>query len=107
MFLGLRGTVANEKQRKVNGGGERTTPPDWPSIPALIPHRRESSRALEVCVSGMALRWGIVSVGLISSDFTTVLRTLPPSEHQVRPPSGILGKSRRGAGTPGSEGRGS
>lgn len=46
----------------------------------------------------MALRWGIVSVGLISSDFTTVLRTLPPSEHQVRPPSGILGKSRRGLG---------
>ncbi|XP_004415144.1 PREDICTED: trans-1,2-dihydrobenzene-1,2-diol dehydrogenase [Odobenus rosmarus divergens] len=31
----------------------------------------------------MALRWGIVSVGLISSDFTTVLRTLPRSEHQV------------------------
>ncbi|XP_007957370.1 trans-1,2-dihydrobenzene-1,2-diol dehydrogenase-like, partial [Orycteropus afer afer] len=31
----------------------------------------------------MAVRWGIVSVGLISSDFTTVLRTLPRSEHQV------------------------
>uniref|UniRef100_A0ABI7Y8G2 Trans-1,2-dihydrobenzene-1,2-diol dehydrogenase n=1 Tax=Felis catus TaxID=9685 RepID=A0ABI7Y8G2_FELCA len=31
----------------------------------------------------MALRWGIVSVGLISSDFTTALRTLPRSEHQV------------------------
>uniref|UniRef100_H0WWG1 Trans-1,2-dihydrobenzene-1,2-diol dehydrogenase n=1 Tax=Otolemur garnettii TaxID=30611 RepID=H0WWG1_OTOGA len=31
----------------------------------------------------MALRWGIVSVGLISSDFTAVLRTLPRSEHQV------------------------
>ncbi|XP_075394151.1 trans-1,2-dihydrobenzene-1,2-diol dehydrogenase [Tenrec ecaudatus] len=31
----------------------------------------------------MALRWGIVSVGLISSDFTTVLRAMPPSEHQV------------------------
>uniref|UniRef100_A0A7N5K462 Dihydrodiol dehydrogenase n=1 Tax=Ailuropoda melanoleuca TaxID=9646 RepID=A0A7N5K462_AILME len=31
----------------------------------------------------MALRWGIVSAGLISSDFTTVLRTLPRSEHQV------------------------
>ncbi|KAM9633395.1 trans-1,2-dihydrobenzene-1,2-diol dehydrogenase [Trichechus inunguis] len=31
----------------------------------------------------MALRWGIVSVGLISSDFTTVLRTLPRSEHEV------------------------
>ncbi|GAB5581803.1 trans-1 [Prionailurus iriomotensis] len=30
----------------------------------------------------MALRWGIVSVGLISSDFTTALRTLPRSEHQ-------------------------
>uniref|UniRef100_A0A4X1W1A9 Trans-1,2-dihydrobenzene-1,2-diol dehydrogenase n=2 Tax=Sus scrofa TaxID=9823 RepID=A0A4X1W1A9_PIG len=31
----------------------------------------------------MALRWGIVSAGLISSDFTTVLRLLPRSEHQV------------------------
>uniref|UniRef100_A0A8C6FGV9 Trans-1,2-dihydrobenzene-1,2-diol dehydrogenase n=1 Tax=Moschus moschiferus TaxID=68415 RepID=A0A8C6FGV9_MOSMO len=31
----------------------------------------------------MALRWGIVSAGLISSDFTTVLRMLPRSEHQV------------------------
>ncbi|KAM6223621.1 trans-1,2-dihydrobenzene-1,2-diol dehydrogenase [Rhynchocyon petersi] len=31
----------------------------------------------------MAIRWGIVSVGLISSDFTTVLQTLPRSEHQV------------------------
>uniref|UniRef100_A0A673VKC5 Trans-1,2-dihydrobenzene-1,2-diol dehydrogenase n=1 Tax=Suricata suricatta TaxID=37032 RepID=A0A673VKC5_SURSU len=31
----------------------------------------------------MALRWGIVSAGLISSDFTTALRTLPRSEHQV------------------------
>ncbi|XP_043755688.1 trans-1,2-dihydrobenzene-1,2-diol dehydrogenase isoform X2 [Cervus elaphus] len=31
----------------------------------------------------MALRWGIVSAGLISSDFTTMLRMLPRSEHQV------------------------
>ncbi|XP_008567534.1 PREDICTED: trans-1,2-dihydrobenzene-1,2-diol dehydrogenase [Galeopterus variegatus] len=31
----------------------------------------------------MALRWGIVSAGLISGDFTTVLGTLPRSEHQV------------------------
>ncbi|XP_076987330.1 trans-1,2-dihydrobenzene-1,2-diol dehydrogenase [Tamandua tetradactyla] len=31
----------------------------------------------------MPLRWGIISVGLISSDFTTVLRMLPCSEHQV------------------------
>lgn len=31
----------------------------------------------------MALRWGIVSVGLISGDFTTVLCSLPRSEHQV------------------------
>uniref|UniRef100_A0A2K6FX25 Dihydrodiol dehydrogenase n=1 Tax=Propithecus coquereli TaxID=379532 RepID=A0A2K6FX25_PROCO len=31
----------------------------------------------------MALCWGIVSAGLISSDFTAVLRTLPRSEHQV------------------------
>ncbi|XP_006898748.1 PREDICTED: trans-1,2-dihydrobenzene-1,2-diol dehydrogenase [Elephantulus edwardii] len=31
----------------------------------------------------MALRWGIVSVGLISSDFTAVLQSLPRSEHQV------------------------
>ncbi|XP_006868238.1 PREDICTED: trans-1,2-dihydrobenzene-1,2-diol dehydrogenase [Chrysochloris asiatica] len=31
----------------------------------------------------MALRWGIVSVGLISSDFTKVLHMLPRSEHQV------------------------
>ncbi|XP_057569444.1 trans-1,2-dihydrobenzene-1,2-diol dehydrogenase isoform X1 [Hippopotamus amphibius kiboko] len=35
----------------------------------------------------MALRWGIVSAGLISSDFTTVLRTLPASEHQRPSPS--------------------
>lgn len=34
-------------------------------------------------VSAMAVRWGIVSAGLISGDFTTVLRTLPRSEHQV------------------------
>ncbi|KAM7233147.1 hypothetical protein CapIbe_015283 [Capra ibex] len=31
----------------------------------------------------MALRWGIVSAGLISSDFMTMLRMLPRSEHQV------------------------
>lgn len=31
----------------------------------------------------MALRWGIVSAGLIASDFTSVLRSLPLSEHQV------------------------
>ncbi|GAB1292077.1 Trans-1,2-dihydrobenzene-1,2-diol dehydrogenase [Apodemus speciosus] len=31
----------------------------------------------------MALRWGIVSAGLIASDFTTMLSFLPPSEHQV------------------------
>ncbi|XP_069857116.1 trans-1,2-dihydrobenzene-1,2-diol dehydrogenase isoform X1 [Dipodomys merriami] len=31
----------------------------------------------------MALRWGIVSAGLIASDFTTVLGTLPRSDHQV------------------------
>ncbi|KAL6053698.1 hypothetical protein STEG23_018931 [Scotinomys teguina] len=31
----------------------------------------------------MALSWGIVSAGLIASDFTTVLSSLPPSEHQV------------------------
>uniref|UniRef100_A0A8D2DMF5 Dihydrodiol dehydrogenase n=1 Tax=Sciurus vulgaris TaxID=55149 RepID=A0A8D2DMF5_SCIVU len=31
----------------------------------------------------MALRWGIVSAGLISNDFTTVLCALPRSEHQV------------------------
>lgn len=31
----------------------------------------------------MALRWGIVSAGLIASDFTTMLSSLPPSEHQV------------------------
>lgn len=46
----------------------------------------------------MALRWGIVSVGLISSDFTAVLQTLPRSEHQVRPPSGFW---ERGGGGPG------
>lgn len=39
----------------------------------------------------MALRWGIVSAGLIASDFATVLRMLPRSEHQVRPLSGTLG----------------
>ncbi|EHB06278.1 Trans-1,2-dihydrobenzene-1,2-diol dehydrogenase [Heterocephalus glaber] len=32
----------------------------------------------------MALRWGIVSVGLISSDFTTVPGPLPRSDHQPR-----------------------
>ncbi|XP_006541262.1 trans-1,2-dihydrobenzene-1,2-diol dehydrogenase isoform X1 [Mus musculus] len=31
----------------------------------------------------MALRWGIVSAGLIANDFTTVLSSLPSSEHQV------------------------
>ncbi|XP_007536031.1 trans-1,2-dihydrobenzene-1,2-diol dehydrogenase [Erinaceus europaeus] len=31
----------------------------------------------------MALHWGIVSAGLIASDFTTMLRMLPRSEHQV------------------------
>uniref|UniRef100_A0A8C2LQ38 Trans-1,2-dihydrobenzene-1,2-diol dehydrogenase n=1 Tax=Cricetulus griseus TaxID=10029 RepID=A0A8C2LQ38_CRIGR len=31
----------------------------------------------------MALRWGIVSAGLIAHDFTTMLCSLPPSEHQV------------------------
>ncbi|XP_040592108.1 trans-1,2-dihydrobenzene-1,2-diol dehydrogenase [Mesocricetus auratus] len=31
----------------------------------------------------MALRWGIVSAGLIANDFTTMLCSLPPSEHQV------------------------
>lgn len=55
----------------------------------------------------MAVRWGIVSAGLISNDFTTVLQTLPRSEHQVRAPSGVLGKSWRRPGTPGSEGGGS
>uniref|UniRef100_A0A2K6UFQ6 Trans-1,2-dihydrobenzene-1,2-diol dehydrogenase n=1 Tax=Saimiri boliviensis boliviensis TaxID=39432 RepID=A0A2K6UFQ6_SAIBB len=31
----------------------------------------------------MAVCWGIVSAGLISSDFTAVLQTLPRSEHKV------------------------
>ncbi|XP_048185894.1 trans-1,2-dihydrobenzene-1,2-diol dehydrogenase [Perognathus longimembris pacificus] len=31
----------------------------------------------------MALRWGIVSAGLISNDFTTTLGTLPRSDHEV------------------------
>ncbi|KAM4825382.1 trans-1,2-dihydrobenzene-1,2-diol dehydrogenase [Thomomys bottae] len=31
----------------------------------------------------MALRWGILSAGLIANDFTTALSTLPRSEHQV------------------------
>lgn len=31
----------------------------------------------------MALRWGIVSAGLIASDFTKVLCSLPSSDHQV------------------------
>ncbi|XP_040834239.1 trans-1,2-dihydrobenzene-1,2-diol dehydrogenase [Ochotona curzoniae] len=31
----------------------------------------------------MALRWGIVSAGLIAADFATVLQALPRSEHQV------------------------
>ncbi|KAI5935980.1 trans-1,2-dihydrobenzene-1,2-diol dehydrogenase [Manis javanica] len=31
----------------------------------------------------MAVRWGIVSAGLISSDFAAVLQALPRSEHQV------------------------
>ncbi|XP_068959468.1 trans-1,2-dihydrobenzene-1,2-diol dehydrogenase isoform X1 [Petaurus breviceps papuanus] len=30
-----------------------------------------------------ALRWGILSAGLIAHDFTTALRSLPRSEHQV------------------------
>uniref|UniRef100_A0A5F9C5F0 Dihydrodiol dehydrogenase n=1 Tax=Oryctolagus cuniculus TaxID=9986 RepID=A0A5F9C5F0_RABIT len=31
----------------------------------------------------MALRWGVVSAGLIAGDFVTVLQALPRSEHQV------------------------
>lgn len=31
----------------------------------------------------MATRWGIASVGLISTDFVLALGTLPASEHQV------------------------
>lgn len=42
----------------------------------------------------MAVRWGIVSAGLISSDFAAVLQALPRSEHQVRRPSEVLGQSR-------------
>lgn len=45
----------------------------------------------------MALRWGIVSAGLIASDFTTVLTSLPPSEHQVHLPRETLGLRKRGA----------
>ncbi|KAM9048253.1 LOW QUALITY PROTEIN: trans-1,2-dihydrobenzene-1,2-diol dehydrogenase [Megaptera novaeangliae] len=36
-----------------------------------------------LAVAELALRWGIVSAGLISSDFTTLLRTLLRSGHQV------------------------
>lgn len=35
----------------------------------------------------MPLRWGIVSAGLISNDFTTVLNSLPSSDHQVWSPT--------------------
>lgn len=45
----------------------------------------------------MALRWGIVSAGLIASDFTTVLSSLPPLEHQVQLPRETLGLRKRGA----------
>uniref|UniRef100_A0A8C5L761 Trans-1,2-dihydrobenzene-1,2-diol dehydrogenase n=1 Tax=Jaculus jaculus TaxID=51337 RepID=A0A8C5L761_JACJA len=31
----------------------------------------------------MALRWGVVSAGLIATDFASVLSSLPRSEHQV------------------------
>ena len=31
----------------------------------------------------MALRWGILSAGLISHDFVVGLKTLPETEHQV------------------------
>jgi dihydrodiol dehydrogenase / D-xylose 1-dehydrogenase (NADP) len=31
----------------------------------------------------MATRWGIVSAGLISHDFTNALTTLDPSEHAI------------------------
>lgn len=56
----------------------------------------------------MALRWGIVSAGLISGDFTTVLRTLPRSEHQVPLPpecwreglAGLLGPRVEGVRVP-------
>lgn len=48
----------------------------------------------------MAVRWGIVSAGLIASDFTTVLRMLPRSEHQVRALSGIEEKREPGTWTP-------
>lgn len=45
----------------------------------------------------MALRWGIVSAGLIANDFTTMLSLLPPSEHQVHLPWETLGLGEEGA----------
>lgn len=49
-----------------------------------------SRETLRFQAAEMALHWGIVSAGLIASDFTTMLRMLPRSEHQVHPPSLFL-----------------
>lgn len=43
----------------------------------------------------MALRWGVVSAGFIASDFTTVLSSLPPTEHQVHAPWKTLGRGSK------------
>lgn len=52
--------------------------------PASSPRRHKTCK--------MALRWGVVSAGFIASDFTTVLSSLPPSEHQVHAPWKTLGR---------------
>lgn len=76
--------------------GGATPPVGEASEPNWFP-QGESSRCWDP-VSAMALRWGIVSAGLISSDFTTVLQTLPRSEHQVRPPPAPGSWGRAGGG---------
>lgn len=83
--------MANEKRRRGDGGGERGHAPGGRGVGASLIPTRGKWRVWAPRLSAMALRWGIVSAGLICSDFTTVLRALPRSEHQVRPPAGAPG----------------
>lgn len=55
--------------------------------PASSPRRHKTCK--------MALRWGVVSAGFIASDFTTVLSSLPPTEHQVHAPWKTLGRGSK------------
>lgn len=38
---------------------------------------------MPICLFKMAVRWGIVSAGKISSDFVSALASLPNTDHKV------------------------